>query len=112
MQREAILTVNGQEILNFGRQSVPTFAPGHRLNSGPFGTMGGGAAVCGRRQGRQASGTRVRPTPVDHARWAFMRQRDLPISRSIAASIITGRVTPAPILREIVTRMGEAVRRR
>src|SRR6266545_4088808 len=34
--------VDGQEILNFGRQSMPTFVPGHRLNSGPFGTMGVG----------------------------------------------------------------------
>jgi thiamine pyrophosphate-dependent acetolactate synthase large subunit-like protein len=42
MQREAILTVDGQEILNYGRQSIPTFVPGHRLNSGPFGTMGVG----------------------------------------------------------------------
>ena len=42
MQRSAILWVDGQEILNFGRQSIPTFAPGHRLNSGPFGTMGVG----------------------------------------------------------------------
>ncbi len=42
MQREAILAVDGQEILNFGRQSIPTFVPGHRLNSGPFGTMGVG----------------------------------------------------------------------
>src|SRR5262249_16896285 len=25
-----------------GRQSIPTFVPGHRLNSGPFGTMGVG----------------------------------------------------------------------
>ena len=30
------------EILNYGRQSMPTFSPGHRLNSGPFGTMGVG----------------------------------------------------------------------
>src|ERR1700730_8820377 len=42
MQRDAILVVDGQEILNFGRQSMPTFMPGHRLNSGPFGTMGVG----------------------------------------------------------------------
>jgi len=42
MQRDAVLVVDGQEILNFGRQSMPTFAPGHRLNSGPFGTMGVG----------------------------------------------------------------------
>jgi thiamine pyrophosphate-dependent acetolactate synthase large subunit-like protein len=42
MQRDAILCVDGQEILNYGRQSMPTFAPGHRLNSGPFGTMGVG----------------------------------------------------------------------
>ena len=42
MNRDAILCVDGQEILNFGRQSIPTFTPGHRLNSGPFGTMGVG----------------------------------------------------------------------
>jgi thiamine pyrophosphate-dependent acetolactate synthase large subunit-like protein len=42
MRRDAILVVDGQEILNFGRQSMPTFAPGHRLNSGPFGCMGVG----------------------------------------------------------------------
>src|SRR5262252_4494483 len=29
-------------ILNYGRQSIPTYTPGHRLNSGPFGTMGVG----------------------------------------------------------------------
>jgi hypothetical protein len=27
MQREAILSVDGQEILNYGRQSIPTFVP-------------------------------------------------------------------------------------
>jgi acetolactate synthase-1/2/3 large subunit len=42
MRRDAILVVDGQEILNFGRQSMPTFTAGHRLNSGPFGTMGVG----------------------------------------------------------------------
>jgi thiamine pyrophosphate-dependent acetolactate synthase large subunit-like protein len=42
MRRDAILVVDGQEILNFGRQSMPTYVPGHRLNSGPFGTMGVG----------------------------------------------------------------------
>src|ERR1700704_2316676 len=42
MQRDAILVVDGQEILNYGRQSMPTYSPGHRLNSGPFGTMGVG----------------------------------------------------------------------
>src|SRR6202022_1108860 len=42
MQREAILSVDGQEILNFGRQSIPTYVPGHRLNSGAFGCMGVG----------------------------------------------------------------------
>ena len=40
--RDAILCVDGQETLNFGRQTMPTFSPGHRLNSGPFGTMGVG----------------------------------------------------------------------
>ena len=42
MDRDAILCVDGQEILNYGRQWMPTFEPGHRLNSGPFGTMGVG----------------------------------------------------------------------
>ena len=40
LDRDAILVVDGQEILNYGRQSIPTFRPGHRLNSGSFGTMG------------------------------------------------------------------------
>jgi len=42
MDRDAILCVDGQEILNYGRQSIPTFVPRHRLNSGTFGTMGVG----------------------------------------------------------------------
>jgi thiamine pyrophosphate-dependent acetolactate synthase large subunit-like protein len=42
MKRDAILCVDGQETLNYGRQTMSTFAPGHRLNSGPFGTMGVG----------------------------------------------------------------------
>ena len=37
-----ILVVDGQEILNYGRQSIPTYVPGHRLNSGVFGCMGVG----------------------------------------------------------------------
>ncbi len=42
LDRDAILVVDGQEILNYGRQSIPTFKPGHRMNSGSFGTMGVG----------------------------------------------------------------------
>jgi thiamine pyrophosphate-dependent acetolactate synthase large subunit-like protein len=42
LSRDAILCVDGQEILNFGRQAIPTFAPRHRMNSGAFGTMGVG----------------------------------------------------------------------
>jgi acetolactate synthase-1/2/3 large subunit len=42
IDRDAILVVDGQEILNFGRQTIPTFAPNHRMNSGVFGTMGVG----------------------------------------------------------------------
>jgi thiamine pyrophosphate-dependent acetolactate synthase large subunit-like protein len=41
-KRDAILCVDGQETLNYGRQTMPTFSPAHRLNSGPFGTMGVG----------------------------------------------------------------------
>ncbi len=57
MDREAILVVDGQEILNYGRQSIPSYLPGHRLNSGTFGTMGvglpyaiGAKAACPDRQ--------------------------------------------------------------
>ncbi len=42
IDRDAVLCVDGQEILNFGRQSIPSFTPAHRLNSGAFGTMGVG----------------------------------------------------------------------
>jgi thiamine pyrophosphate-dependent acetolactate synthase large subunit-like protein len=42
MDREAVLCVDGQEILNYGRQVIPTYVPRHRLNSGTFGTMGVG----------------------------------------------------------------------
>ena len=42
LDREAVLCVDGNEILHFGRQSIPTFVPGHRLNSGVTGTMGVG----------------------------------------------------------------------
>ena len=42
LDRDAYLIVDGQEILNYGRQSIPTFEPGHRLNSGTWGTMGVG----------------------------------------------------------------------
>ena len=42
LARNDILVVDGQEILNFGRQSIPTYTAGHRLNSGTFGTMGVG----------------------------------------------------------------------
>jgi acetolactate synthase-1/2/3 large subunit len=42
LDRDAVLVVDGQEILNYGRQSIPTYVPRHRLNSGVFGTMGVG----------------------------------------------------------------------
>ena len=37
-----VLCVDGQEILNFGRQAIPQFTARHRINSGAFGTMGVG----------------------------------------------------------------------
>lgn len=40
LDRDAVLIVDGQETLNYGRQSIPTHVAGHRMNSGPFGTMG------------------------------------------------------------------------
>ena len=42
MDRDAILTVDGNEILHYGRQSIQTYEPGHRINSGPTGCMGVG----------------------------------------------------------------------
>ncbi len=42
LPREAILSVDGNEILHMGRQSIPTYMPGHRLNAGVTGTMGVG----------------------------------------------------------------------
>jgi len=40
MERDAVLCVDGHDTLNFARQSIPTFLPGHRLNAGPNGCMG------------------------------------------------------------------------
>ena len=42
LDRDAILSVDGNETLHFGRQSIPTYVPGHRLNSGVTGCMGVG----------------------------------------------------------------------
>lgn len=42
LDRDAILVVDGREILNYARQSIPTFLPRHRMNSGTLGTMGVG----------------------------------------------------------------------
>ncbi len=41
LPRDAILCVDGQEILNYARQAIPFYAP-HSLNSGPYGCMGVG----------------------------------------------------------------------
>jgi len=40
MDRDAIIVVDGHEILTFARQSIPTHVPGHRVNAGPNGCMG------------------------------------------------------------------------
>lgn len=42
LDRDAIFVVDGHETLNFARQSIRTYVPGHRLNSGSFGCMGVG----------------------------------------------------------------------
>jgi thiamine pyrophosphate-dependent acetolactate synthase large subunit-like protein len=41
LPRDAVLCVDGQEILAYARQSIPFYAP-HSLNSGPYGCMGVG----------------------------------------------------------------------
>lgn len=40
MDRDAILVVDGHEILNFARQSIPIHVAGHSVNAGPNGCMG------------------------------------------------------------------------
>ena len=40
MDRDAIIVVDGHEILNYARQSIPIYAPGHRINAGANGCMG------------------------------------------------------------------------
>ena len=40
LDRDGVLVVDGHDTLNFGRQSLPTHEPGHRLNAGTHGTMG------------------------------------------------------------------------
>jgi len=40
--RDTILVVDGHEILNFARQSIPIYASGSSLNAGPHGCMGVG----------------------------------------------------------------------
>ncbi len=42
VDRDAVVVVDGHEILQAGRQVIPTFVARHRLNSGPMGTMGVG----------------------------------------------------------------------
>lgn len=42
VDRDAIIAVDGNETLHFGRQSLPCYTPGHRLNSGVTGCMGVG----------------------------------------------------------------------
>ncbi len=44
LDRDAIISVDGNEILHFGRQSISTYMPGHRLNSGVTG-IGGGITI-------------------------------------------------------------------
>ncbi len=40
--RDGILAVDGHEIMNMSRQSIPSFTPGARINPGPNGCMGVG----------------------------------------------------------------------
>ena len=42
MRRDAIVVVDGNEILSFARHSIPTYYPRHRINAGPHGVMGVG----------------------------------------------------------------------
>lgn len=40
--RDAMISVDGHQTLAAARFTIPTYEPGHRLNPGPFGTMGVG----------------------------------------------------------------------
>jgi thiamine pyrophosphate-dependent acetolactate synthase large subunit-like protein len=40
MDRDAVIVVDGHEGLNYARQSMPTYLPGHRLNTGANGRRG------------------------------------------------------------------------
>ncbi len=42
IDRDAIVSIDGMETLNFGRQWIPSYTEGARLNSGPNGCMGVG----------------------------------------------------------------------
>ena len=42
VDRDAIVSIDGMETLNFGRQWIPSYTEGARLNSGPNGCMGVG----------------------------------------------------------------------
>ena len=42
IDRDAIVSIDGMETLNFGRQWIPSYVEGARLNSGPNGCMGVG----------------------------------------------------------------------
>lgn len=42
ISRDTILIVDGHEILNFARQSIPIYQPGCSINAGPHGCMGVG----------------------------------------------------------------------
>ena len=72
MQRDAILSVDGQEILNFGRQSIPTFVARPSAQFRPVRHDGRRAAVRGRRQGRQAQ----RPGHLPARRRLLRAERD------------------------------------
>ena len=42
MDENSIISIDGNEILHYGRQSIPAYLPGHSINSGPTGCMGVG----------------------------------------------------------------------
>src|SRR5437868_3975468 len=85
MNRDAILVVDGQEILNFGRQSIPTFTPGHRLNSGPFGTMGVGLPFAVGAKAPSVTRRSSACTATAWSRWSTSRPTTAPAPRRSAS---------------------------
>ena len=80
VQRDAILVVDGHEILNYARQSIPTYVPEASPQLGAIRHYGSRPAIRhrgkirGPRTGRSSSSTETAPS--DSTRWSWTRRSD------------------------------------